>query len=436
MGFLCFGQRENEDEDVVRYNPNNPLRERNQAKLEKEAKERAAHEKANSKGKGKAKDKEASSKGGDDPDDDPTNDDIASIAPPPEPVAPKRRPPKNPPWKVRNVKIYDGLVSVGAVKTLFFRKRKCQNLCNVLASITRHPTFYEEEPEIRVPLLLHFLERFKQQVAYTDVLTPVVDYLEWEMEEETAILDAMIANGEILYDGLWYLFKQDTRFITHEYDEPVGALAISRDYEFNAFGGSFRVNGTHVTSNGRQLSYINGSYVLMSYSGLRDIKNLKVRPMTDEEHAYLHKRGLVFREVALGSHYKQYNGNMFFSSGWSTEKFKANGRVMVDPTNFSRFNADYRAQFFVHGNTPPSLCVSILTFLTLVLFSFFFSSQLSLCSRQRWVSAGQPQRDEGHSRQERLHLCAHHFRLLPHRQEVGPDARQVPCRHQVRQQGL
>jgi len=349
MGFLCFGQQTNEDEDVVRYNPNNPLRERNQRKIEKEAKERAATEKGKGKGKAKEASGDSSSLKG-----DAAEDDVASIAAPPEPPAPKKRPPKNPPWKVKNVKIYDGLVSVGAVKTLFFKKKKCVTLCNVLASITRHPTFYEEEPEIRLPLLLNFLDRFKQQVAYNNVLEPIVDYLEWEYEEETAVLDAMIANGEVLYDGLWYLFKLESRFITHEYDEPVGALVTTRDYEFNAFGGSFRVNGTHVTSNGRQLSYIAGSYILGSYSGLRDIKNLRVRPMTEDEHAYLHKRGLIFREVALGSHYKQYDGNMFFSSGWATEKFKANGRVMVDPTNFSRFNADYRAQFFVHATAPAN----------------------------------------------------------------------------------
>lgn len=350
--FSCFGDRDQDDEDVVRYNPNNPLRERNQLKIEKEAKARAAAEAAaNTKGKGKNKEgKEGGNNNGTENEDE---DDVASLAPPAPPPAPKKRPPKNPPWKARNIKIYDGLVSVGSIKTLFFKKKKCANLLNILGSITRHPTFYEEEPEIRLPLLLHYLDRFKQQVSYNPPLEPLIDYLEWEREEEVQVLDAMIANGEITYDGLWYLMKQDSRFVTSEYDEPVGALVLSRDYEFNTFGGSFRINGTHVTTNGRQLSFVNGSYIIPSFSGLKDIKNLRVRPMSDEEYAYLHKRGLVFREVALGSHYKQYNGNMFFSSGWATEKFKANGRVMVDPTNFSRFNADYRGQFFVHGKNTP-----------------------------------------------------------------------------------
>jgi len=165
----------------------------------------------------------------------------------------------------------------------------------------------------------------------------------------------MISNGEITFDGLWYLFKTDSRFITKEYDEPVGAIVTTRFYEYSTFGSVFKITGNHITTNGRTLSYVSANYPIFQFPGLRDIASLRVRPMTDDEHQYLHSRGLIFRDIATGPHYKQYNGNMFYSSTWSTEKFKASGRVMIDPTNFSRFNPDYKGQFFVHASaTNPN----------------------------------------------------------------------------------
>jgi len=342
MGLLsCFRGADDEDDTGVRYNPNNPFRSRNRnadgsSKLENR-KEKDAE-------KSQTDNNLEMSQVNDD-------DDNVSVAAPPVPQVPlvKKKPPKNPPWKVKKIKIYDGLVPVGSVKVLAFKKKKCANLLALLSSITRDPKFYEEDPEVKVPMLLNFLDQFKAQMAYQKDLEPLVDFLEWEYEEEVKILDAMIANGEITFDGLWYLFKVDSRFITKEYDEPVGALVQTRYYEYSTFGSVFKITGNHITTNGRTLSYVGGVYPIFQFSGLRDISSLRVRPMTDDEHQYLHSRGLIFREIAAGSHYKQYTGNMFFSNTWSTEKFKATGRVMIDPVNFSRFNPDYKGQFFVHA---------------------------------------------------------------------------------------
>jgi len=138
-------------------------------------------------------------------------------------------------------------------------------------------------------------------------------------------------------------------------EEQVGSLVENSYYELSMFGGSFKIAGSHITTNGRQLSTIHETYSIGYFYGYKKISDLSVRPMNEQEYQELNKRGQVFKQVATGSHYMQYTGNMFFNTGWVTEKFKATGRVVIDPHNFSRFNPDYRGKFFVHASNAETV---------------------------------------------------------------------------------
>jgi len=80
------------------------------------------------------------------------------------------------------------------------------------------------------------------------------------------------------------------------------------------------------------------SHSIAFWEGLRKISSLKMRPINPEEMDILNQRGRTFKEVALGCHYRMYTGNMIFNNGYSVERFRATGRVMIDPFNFARFN--------------------------------------------------------------------------------------------------
>lgn len=75
--------------------------------------------------------------------------------------------------------------------------------------------------------------------------------------------------------------------------------------------------------------------------------------MTDEVLKLLTERGAKFLQLALGSHYMTYKGRynvefleclgkMFWSQGYFSSQWRADGRVMCDIQCFNRTNPNYR----------------------------------------------------------------------------------------------
>lgn len=248
-------------------------------------------------------------------------------------------PPRNPPWKVRveKIKDFDGN-KIGTYKVISFKKKKATQLCSNLSAITRISTFYTDTPEINLRHLLFFLDAIK---SFHDVETmqPLVDYLEYEYYDEIKIIEEMLKNEDVTFDSLWYVFRKGNKFSCNHGETLVGSVAKLTGYDLHGFGGSFFVEGEFISTTGRNFVTDSRQHHISSFEGLRKVSELKIRPMTDEEYHFLTQRGQTFREVAIGCHYRQYNGNMTFNNGWNVEKFKATGRIMVDPFSYARFNS-------------------------------------------------------------------------------------------------
>lgn len=78
------------------------------------------------------------------------------------------------------------------------------------------------------------------------------------------------------------------------------------------------------------------SFYIPQFKGTRKLEDLPVKQMTPEVEEVLKERGRRFGGIALGAHHKNYQGHMIFRTAFFVNKFKADGRVMIDGQSFNR----------------------------------------------------------------------------------------------------
>ena len=64
----------------------------------------------------------------------------------------------------------------------------------------------------------------------------------------------------------------------------------------------FEISGKSIKSNGQLFFDIMNNYTIWEFRGVMDILRLKQQPMTEDMLKVLHKRGKMFKKVALGMH--------------------------------------------------------------------------------------------------------------------------------------
>jgi len=84
------------------------------------------------------------------------------------------------------------------------------------------------------------------------------------------------------------------------------------------------------------------------FNGLKKIDSLTIRPMDDKTLQELTERGKIFRQIALGSHYREYSGNIIKRHWFGNHYYKSDGRDMVDVGSFRRFQPE---EYYDHDST-------------------------------------------------------------------------------------
>eukprot|EP01090_Pellita_catalonica_P001615 TRINITY_DN11383_c0_g1_i1.p1 TRINITY_DN11383_c0_g1~~TRINITY_DN11383_c0_g1_i1.p1 ORF type:complete len:745 (-),score=138.80 TRINITY_DN11383_c0_g1_i1:227-2254(-) len=187
----------------------------------------------------------------------------------------------------------------------------------------------------------------------------VGDYLRKQYHKYIAKAKKQIKKGKISYDCLWYLFDQGNRFFSEIYRaQIVGSTVSLITYRQGSvqLPPSFEVQGEVIKSDGIKFYKENKTFQIFYYEGLRDIQDLKIQPMTSRAFEYLTARGKIFESVAIGNHYKQYDGFIFKKVGSFGDRktyTKADGRIMVDIATFNRMNPAYTV-FGTSGHTQAS----------------------------------------------------------------------------------
>jgi hypothetical protein len=219
---------------------------------------------------------------------------------------------------------------------------------NVMRQVTELSSFYERDPKLRMSSLVYYLPKMRNHSkgsAYKEkYLKPLIELVESEYKDVVKEIEAMIANGEITFHYLWYLFPNGAKLVGHDGEELFATEVHDSKYRSGFFGATFQVGGYIIKADGSRFFTSLKWFTIGEYEGLRDIQDLPIQPLkeTDDQYQKLLDRGRKFRQIGVGAHYMMYRGNLLWREFSYTTKFKADGRVMVDGTSFSRFNPDYR----------------------------------------------------------------------------------------------
>lgn len=231
-------------------------------------------------------------------------------------------------------------------------------LVDALRSITREEAFYitartdAEFKGLHLEALIIY-DNLTQIKAHTHrhwALPRLVRLIEDEgaIGALTAKYERMLAEGELSFRALWYLFKPGVKVVGREgpsHEWLVAMEVAGAEYRRCMWlGNRFVIKGSVTRSSGAGFYQQEHEFEIRDFAKAVPKEDLPVRVLDEggEEMAALQARGRFFRDVGLGSAYLAYSGNVMTKSWWcGYSQTRANGRCMVDPVSFRRYNPNY-----------------------------------------------------------------------------------------------
>jgi hypothetical protein len=203
---------------------------------------------------------------------------------------------------------------------------------------------YDDKPRIPVESLfdeLGTLKGYVDRFGKNAKLTQLIRYLEEAHAEQMARVHNMMERGVVSFGALRLLLRPNTDVVIHG-DQDVGACVVNSRYRQSVFGAYLEIDYEYITSNGREFRTTQTEIHVGAYTGVKSISSLPIRPATDADRARLTERGRIYAEVAVGAHYKQFEGQMQVVKWWSYTPMRATGRCMIDIATHNQFKDDAR----------------------------------------------------------------------------------------------
>ena len=283
-------------------------------------------------------------------------------------------------YKIYQIAIYDKEDEVPPFMTYFFKfKDKAMinslkynvNLCvtesaRLLFNVTTATGTSRE-----------FIMAYPKLMAIIDTLPqPTQDFIRQEIkpirEETIKALKVCLKQEKMPSDGLWYLFEGGVSVVSKDKNgHKVGSLIKSCGYRPD---GSFSISGEIIKSNGETFFYDVFPNSIRAYEGMKNIKDLSVRPIDKASYDELSDRGLTFEKIAQGHHYMQYCGIIYRYCGTEVTKSRISCRIMVDIKTHN--NSGNPCSSAMVCNNPKNLLQQItqderwMTYPTVPAFSF------------------------------------------------------------------
>jgi len=203
---------------------------------------------------------------------------------------------------------------------------------------------YDDKPRIPVESLFDELGNLKAHVeryGKNVKLTQLIHYLEEAHADQMARVRNMQERGVVSFGALRLLLKPNTDVVIVG-DQDQGARVTNSRYRPSVFGAYLEIDCEYITSNGREFRTQTTEMYVNSYTGVKTINSLPIRPATPEDKVRLTERGQVYAQVAVGAHYKQFEGQMQVIKWWSHTPMRATGRCMIDIATHNQFQHDAR----------------------------------------------------------------------------------------------
>ncbi len=222
---------------------------------------------------------------------------------------------------------------------LVFRRNLDPDVIKYLTDILDTDEVYNDPvkicPEELYPHIKDLNKKVQESEAFylLDLSEWLGEYFKGKIEQ----LDRLEADGKINFSNLEQIFKIGTKCIGNFIELPIGFIVSRTERTVDSFGlPVFAIYGKVTVSRGDKFIQYDKSFTINSFGGAQYIKNLPVRPINDEELTMLTERGRKYVKYALSSHFVSYTGNMMIRTMYGYRKFKADGRIMIDPTGFNK----------------------------------------------------------------------------------------------------
>lgn len=159
-----------------------------------------------------------------------------------------------------------------------------------------------------------------------------------------------IARGSIEFGDIPYLLEKGTHVSTIRDGHKIGGVVDSVQFRSSFMGVYYEVKMNVISNVFGHIADLPYKAVIGGFTGLKNIDELAVSPISDEEKQSLISRGEKFRKYANGAHYIQYTGQLVRSSWYGSRAFRADGRAMLDVSSFSQVdNNQYSSEGYQSG---------------------------------------------------------------------------------------
>lgn len=161
-------------------------------------------------------------------------------------------------------------------------------------------------------------------------------------KDKIAQVERMESDGKVNFANLESVINIGTKCIGRIHDQDVGFIASRVGRGTDEYGQKyFSVIGKITASYGDKFKQFDKKFIIQEFRGAKKPETLSVRPITDLELTKLTERGKKLIKYGKSGTYASYSGNMFRQTPYGIYKFRADGRVMVDPIGFSKKMPSY-----------------------------------------------------------------------------------------------
>lgn len=194
-------------------------------------------------------------------------------------------------------------------------------------------TTLEFEHTYPIELLSLYINEFSDD----DVKNLIDEYI----TKRKSILDESLKSGKIEFDDVPLIFKKGEEVCFYSDGEIRGGIISGVTIENGMFTGvRYRLScRVFEAVENKPKEYIIQVYI-RHWSGFAKLRDLPVSIITPEIKEYLHERGKRFRDVSMKPSYVSYIGDLTRVSWNNENRYRAEGRIMIDPKSFYDFDPD------------------------------------------------------------------------------------------------
>lgn len=149
-----------------------------------------------------------------------------------------------------------------------------------------------------------------------------------------------IEMGAIEFEDVPEVFKKGQHVAFYVGDHLSGGIIEKAEIKYAWSGAYAEFSVRVITTFSGVISEMITTTKMRPWSGLMDLAGLEVHRITDDQKAELAKRGKTYERFGgETAAYLAYKGQLTFT-GWATQQYRADGRVIIDAKTFKNIDAD------------------------------------------------------------------------------------------------